>query len=1024
MKRTLSVIIAASMILAVNSCQKEPVPYTRSGEVEFSISAGIPRGISTYAEGLDAFSHQGGATNLSKDEYVLRYTLQVFDNDGKLAYEGVQYAEDFGGVTFDTRLLAKEYDFVFWADFVSAADKESDLYYNTEDLRKITYTDNVTSDILPSDALDAYYKTEEVNLTQAAQNISNIVLKRPFGKIRFVATDELSEQQKGTVDGGTVAVKFNGGTVLPNEFDAQTGKSSVNAEAPARVSDYQSAPLAEKAYVNGNVYENAYLLGYDYIFYSENIPSYTMDVTVGGMAGVTDVTRSLSSIPVYENKLTTVVGNFYTNEGMVDVYVDDDFGGEEIVEPEDFLFPDEGVLNCTTNERYDDIATAIAEANSGDVLTLAASNYAEVVEISDESTNVKIVGQEGTVVDAVSASRGTAVFENISFTGSQSVNEKATVYAYGDAVVSLVNCDIDAPEDGQTRPIASVPGFSGTFSLEGCTIDAGGANYFYLNAASESGKIVLKDNTFTGKGGTIEIMNAPGDEKSYPVVEGNDFGWLNPSFTYWSNPVITDQSQLDPDTKQYVSEFLDNNTVPAGVKVAPYGGTSFIVTSLPLNVTNITTGKKYETIREAVINSEDGQTISLAEGNYDLGKPAQIDAAGPYGYYLKVDKSLSFVGDGAVVITTSEEAESNTGGVGSLQNLVTVDAENVSFENITFKANYNNYYGGPNKIIEVRNAGFRISNCEFIPNEKAPEDCGSAVYFSQNADAGVVENCVINYATVSFDGLMKGNFTVKGNKFVGGNDNFAITTPNWTSNDVTTSTLYVNLEGNSFEGFDEFTGANPAVRGYYGILNLKDNTFPTDGIYWKASQFGSIFVDYDSPVSQTWTKDRTEPKSFAISNDVIEFETMEAPASTWYAWHGRKAAVDMEPKSSWEVTSTLTLTGENRAVSKSIWLNIDVDWPVVLFKQDENGNRMWRYWDSTGEGAWVDVPADKNIPTVAGDYEIKIAFDNGTITHFINGTQVASYTLNETSTAVKEIIFNSYSIGESYMTKWTYPEVR
>ena len=255
--------------------------------------------------------------------------MQVYDEDNKLSYEGVQYATDFGGVTFEARLLAKVYDFVFWADFVSASDKESDLYYNTDDLREISYTLSVTDDNIPSDALDAYYKTEVVDLRQSGQKINNVTLKRPFGKIRFVATDELSEQQKGAVDNGKVSIAYKEGKVLPNVFDAQTGKATVNQAKQARISDFTATPVAEKASVNGKVNENAYLLGYDYIFCSESQPSYAMDVTVS-IDGVSPVTRSLSSIPVQENKLTTVIGNFYSNESTLEVIVEDSFEEPEI----------------------------------------------------------------------------------------------------------------------------------------------------------------------------------------------------------------------------------------------------------------------------------------------------------------------------------------------------------------------------------------------------------------------------------------------------------------------------------------------------------------------------------------------------------------------------------------------------------------------------------------------------------------------------------------------------------------------
>ena len=1028
MKKILLPILTLGGLLFTASCQMdEPDAGTLTGEVDFSITAGIPSGITTYTP-AGSGSHNGGAMLLDPEEYTLRYTLEVYDKEDKLAYEDTKDAVDFGGVTFDVRLLAKVYDFVFWADFVK---KDGTAFYNVEDLKDITYASTVSAQSLANDAADAYYKKEVVDLTQSSKSL-DVRLQRPFGKIRLIATDVLDGNNKQTEIPKTVTIDF-GNASIPTAFNAFEGKVIEGRTEDAGVVKFPASK--ETTMVNNQEKKDVYLLGINYIFESSAIPSYSMDVTVTSDQGNTIGQRSLSSIPVQENKLTTVIGNFYTNEGSIDVIVEDKFGNEDVKELEDLIFPEEGKVLVTKENGIESTFNTIGEAlsNIGSdyaVITLAASDYNETVVIP-ENANIRIVGQEGTTVNAITAEKGTAVFENIKFDGNQTYNENATVYAFGTSNLTLLNCVIE-PQNSGTKAIASIPGFAGTFKLEGCTINSSKGTYFYLNAASESGNIILKNNTFTGKGGSIEIMNAEGDTKKYPVVDGNNFGGLNPSFTYWSDPVITEQSQLDPDTKQYVSEFLSNNTVLAGVKVAPFGGTSFFITSLPLNITNQTTGKKYETIREAVIYAEDGHTIAIEEGNYDLGAPAQVDAAGPNGYYLRVDKSLSFVGNGEVTITTSHEAENNIGGNGSLQNLITVDAANVSFKNITFKANYNGFYGGPNKIIEVRNTGFSISDCKFIPNEKASEDCGSAVYFSQKADNGVVENCEINYATVSFDGLMNGNFTVKSNKFVEGNGNFAITTPNWTNNDVTTSNLYVNLEGNNFEDFEEFNGSNPAIRGYYGILNLKDNKFPSDGQYWKASQFGSIFVDYDSPVSQTWTKDSNEPKSFAISNDIIELETT-TDKETYGKMVGHGATVPgmTTDADKWEVVSMLTITDERQPVGKRIFVDVEeegsvVEYVGIQFVRDENGNGKWQYYYANADDGEPWIPFE-NINTEPGEYEVKITYDNGIITYSIISIEGVSYIkdipLSTSNTRISAIYLISKVCENSYKTTWSYPIV-
>ena len=145
MKKILLPILALGGLLFASSCQMdEPDAGTLTGEVDFSITAGIPSGITTYSptDG-EALSHLGGANNVNSDEYDLRYILEVYDGDN-LAYRDVQYVDaDFTNSTasFSARLLAKSYTFVLWADFVETKTDETqytDLYYNTASFLTLT----------------------------------------------------------------------------------------------------------------------------------------------------------------------------------------------------------------------------------------------------------------------------------------------------------------------------------------------------------------------------------------------------------------------------------------------------------------------------------------------------------------------------------------------------------------------------------------------------------------------------------------------------------------------------------------------------------------------------------------------------------------------------------------------------------------------------------------------------------------------------------------------------------------------
>ena len=323
-----------SILLFASSCQMdEPDAGTLTGEVDFTITAGIPGGITTYSPTVEeAFSHLGGINNVTGD-YVLRFILEVYDGDA-VAYTETKYLEDFSSpeVTFNPRLLAKEYDFVFWADFVakpSDGATPADLYYNTANgLTAISYMNDVTAEVLTTDFVDAYYAVEEVDLTQSSQSVQ-VILTRPLGKIRLLATDK---DIANKVPETPVSVKLDFGSAkFPSSFNALTGDVSgeLAIEAITTPAVFENATS-----VSGTTYGNAYLLGYVYAFASTPQAAYPIDVTVYNDAAAANQIghRELTNIPVSANKLTTVVGNFYSNEGNIEVVVEDKFGDGEVID--------------------------------------------------------------------------------------------------------------------------------------------------------------------------------------------------------------------------------------------------------------------------------------------------------------------------------------------------------------------------------------------------------------------------------------------------------------------------------------------------------------------------------------------------------------------------------------------------------------------------------------------------------------------------------------------------------------------
>ena len=333
MKKISAAILAITAVTMI-SCQRETIDSgTLTGEVEFTVTAGIPGGISTYADGVDAFSHNGGAVNVDPDKYDLRYILEVYTKDQtpvRVYRKTVIVPDNFTttDVTITARLVAKTYDFVFWADFVEngSAENTDGLYYNTDPLTQVSYKDNVTLATLATEAIDAYCHVKEVDLSKN-QNISGIKLHRPFGKIRLLATDRISDGAVQSEYPAKAKVDFKGATV-PASFNVLTGLA---LEGSLTVENITGTSILEDASVAGTEYPDSYLLGYYYIFAADGSTSYAMDVTTYDQNGTQMGVRNLSQIPVQKNKLTTVIGNFYTNEGTLQIIVEDPFEEPETV---------------------------------------------------------------------------------------------------------------------------------------------------------------------------------------------------------------------------------------------------------------------------------------------------------------------------------------------------------------------------------------------------------------------------------------------------------------------------------------------------------------------------------------------------------------------------------------------------------------------------------------------------------------------------------------------------------------------
>lgn len=741
------------VVALMSSCSQDDFSGgQQTGEVDFTIKTSLPKSISTYSESTKG-TDKGGASNVDKEKYLLRYICEAWtkENPRRLAWRSEQTVEDFSSaVEFKARLLAMNYDFVFWADFV---DKENpqDKHYKTTNSDGLQDIELITGHGLSDDARDAYYAVQNVNLTQAGANITEVKLQRPFGKIRLVASDKVD----GLLTDRPALAKIDYvQTTLPAGFNALTKLTTekvVNLEET-----YTSVPVVEQFTVGGES-KDCYVLSFDYIFASSSTPSVAFNVkSFSDEAGTKLIgNKDISAIPVVANKLTTVIGNLYTFDGKVSISVDDNFmNGEEIV--------------------------PVVEVESVNLVADALKN----------SSAVKVVQKVS----------GTTVVSIPNYALPETMNAPAQISL--DLSAGIEGEQTLTIEDNQTTP------FTGTIAITVPDDNAGSvtinANKAHVIVYGKYGNIISQTSPTTlvvAKGAVVEKLT---------VTEGNAkiYGTVN------------QMEEVANGCKVYLVIGQGTDRLEMSIKDA-----------------------------YAEVKSKNYNGLVLTEGLYPLD--ANIDNVdGRNGWYFPIDKNgFELLGEGAKekIIVYGREIKPNA--TWQTQNLITVLAENVCISGITMKIKVE-----ANKTIEITKSGFVMEDCLVLPNDivaGADLEYGGSVYFSREATSGTVNNCIIKKGTVSFDGIMQGNFTISNCQFeeAAYGDYPIISTPNWTSNDVTKSTMQVNITGTKFNGMKEFgSGITYApVRPSYGTINLSNCVFPAKGCYWEGRDASKIVID-GSPV--------------------------------------------------------------------------------------------------------------------------------------------------------------------------------
>ena len=360
----------AALVLGLASCQRDFAPEGNvGGEVDFRLEVSAPELGATRAD-ADAYaghdSAYGAIDYLSDAEWAevdLRYILEVYDveadytNATPIKDRQVIIVDKYEPVKFEVRLAPqRDYHFVVFADFVAQGatnvptvneQAEIGLRHNIgATLGDIT----IKADAINDELADAYFATLDYTPNNNVKNTAEpIVLRRPYGKVRVVATD-LNELNLN-VEPRAVRVAYN--AYHANAFNAVNGK--ISGEYVKEFYDYGYADLYKNV-EDGGLSEHLYTEGYDamtaesntgverhthmtlftdYIL-AENVQSaiqFTMsvyDVAVENIEGAQPIktTAFNTQIPVQRNYLTTIIGNVLTTATDINVSIDDNFATE------------------------------------------------------------------------------------------------------------------------------------------------------------------------------------------------------------------------------------------------------------------------------------------------------------------------------------------------------------------------------------------------------------------------------------------------------------------------------------------------------------------------------------------------------------------------------------------------------------------------------------------------------------------------------------------------------------------------
>ena len=424
MKKSLLTLLGAGLLLT--SCQSdEPFAPGEGGEKQVTYTLNVPGELGTRAGDSGKNSGVGGFTNKQGN---VSYTLVLSAEGHNQTYKKENVAGNT--VTFSpTVILGREYTVTAYAHFSATAQ---------EDLKNIAVTKDFNDE-----SKDVYFFTTSERASDPTIDFATegtdhtFTLKRPFGKLRLVATD-----YQATGNGNTaiksVKVKYNNNVFTT--FNAVSGEFS-NGQSYEHTLDgtnYSTSYYAPEKDENGDVIGQTIFADYIPVQLRGDHAA-PFKITVEYQDGGTYTREFPQDIPVRRNALTTLKGNFFTANSEIKVEVKDAFEGQIPGNDEEQLIiaaamggevtlTEDVVLDAPLNVQ----ANMTLNLNGNTLSATNAKGVGAVIEVA-EGVSAKLVG--GTIKstkengDAAINNAGELVLENITIKGAPLADGGYSAYA-------------------------------------------------------------------------------------------------------------------------------------------------------------------------------------------------------------------------------------------------------------------------------------------------------------------------------------------------------------------------------------------------------------------------------------------------------------------------------------------------------------------------------------------------------------------------------------------------------------------